>query len=156
MDSLLYIHYQEKCSHLAQRHSILISQDLDRILLWWSGPQEESVLRERSLFRAGGAEQVGKLLALKICPPPLGTRRLQFCPPARILRTKILPVPHLRPQPMSTGSAHLYHTTHPSSAGEVQHCFPTELPLTSAPFLWSAILHLWEVQKEWTMFGVQL
>ena len=29
--------------------------------------------------------------------------------------------------PMSTGSAHLYHTTHPSSAGEVQHCFPTEL-----------------------------
>ncbi len=37
---------------------------------------------------------------------------------------------------MSTGSAHLYHTTHPSSAGEVQHCFPTELPLTSAPFLW--------------------
>ncbi len=29
--------------------------------------------------------------------------------------------------PMSTGSAHLYQTTHPSSAGEVQHCFPTEL-----------------------------
>ncbi len=37
--------------------------------------------------------------------------------------------------PMSTGSAHLYHTTHTSSAGEVQHCFPTELPLTSTPFL---------------------
>ena len=36
--------------------------------------------------------------------------------------------------PMSTGSAHLYHTTHSSSAGEVQHCFPTELPLTSTPF----------------------
>ncbi len=28
---------------------------------------------------------------------------------------------------MATGSAHLYHTTHPSSAGEVQHCFLTEL-----------------------------
>ncbi len=28
---------------------------------------------------------------------------------------------------MSTGSAYLYHTSHPSSAGEVQHCFPTEL-----------------------------
>ncbi len=27
---------------------------------------------------------------------------------------------------MSTGSAHLYHTTHPSSAGKVQHCFPTK------------------------------
>ena len=26
-------------------------------------------------------------------------------------------------------------TTHPSSSGEVQHCFPTELPLTSTPFL---------------------
>ncbi len=31
---------------------------------------------------------------------------------------------------MSTGSAHLYHTTHPSSAGEVQHCFPSELSAT--------------------------
>ena len=31
--------------------------------------------------------------------------------------------------PMSTGSAHLYHTTHSSSAGEVQHCFPTEFAL---------------------------
>ena len=26
-----------------------------------------------------------------------------------------------------------------SSTGEVQHCFLTELPLTSTPFLWSAI-----------------
>ncbi len=36
---------------------------------------------------------------------------------------------------MLTGSAHLYHTTHPSSAGVLQHCFPTEIPLTSTPFL---------------------
>ncbi len=36
---------------------------------------------------------------------------------------------------MSAGSAHLNHTTHPSSAGEVQHCFATESPLGSTPFL---------------------
>ena len=28
--------------------------------------------------------------------------------------------------PMSAGSAHFNHITHPSSALEVQHCFPTD------------------------------
>ncbi len=49
-------------------------------------------------------------------------------------------------KPMSTGSAHLYHTTHPSSAGEVQHCFPTELPLGSVvPACTSEIVQCIEV-----------
>ncbi len=38
---------------------------------------------------------------------------------------------------MSTGSAHLYHTTNTSSAREVQHCFPTEVQYKG-----TLILHL--------------
>ncbi len=33
---------------------------------------------------------------------------------------------------MSAGIVHLHHITHPSSTGEVQHCFPTELPLAQS------------------------
>ena len=47
------------------------------------------------------------------------------------------------PYPMSTSSAYLYHTAHPSSAGEVQLCFPTELPRTA--------LHFYEVQYKGTL-----
>ncbi len=50
-------------------------------------------IRERSLFTAGGggAMQIRKSRALKICSPPSELVRYVFAPPPRILRTKILP-----------------------------------------------------------------
>ncbi len=42
---------------------------------------------------------------------------------------------------MSTGSAHLYHTTHPSSAGEVQHTQASAKEAENKPII-SAMLPL--------------
>ncbi len=59
---------------------------------------------------------------------------------------------------MSAGSAHLNHTTHPSSAGEAENCFPKrrdthKLELSPLYVLCAAYQHwqdhAWHMQATW-------